>query len=154
MNKLRKNSKKGLSPVIAAVILIAVTVAIAVAAGGYFFQIFGTQTSRAQVSVRTAQLVLVPSAFDCAGGVGTGTADLIITFQNPGGLADSVLEVSVPGTLSTTINAPPDVSILPNTDSKVITYCIDTPTYSTGQTVSFTIRLQSGGIIPAAVSVS
>ena len=86
----RRTANKGLSPVIAAVILIAVTVAIAVAAGGYFFGLFGTQTSRAQASVRSTTLTALDGSPALEGVGGCNTANdhlLVLEFQNAGGLA-------------------------------------------------------------------
>jgi flagellin-like protein len=51
-----KYQRKGISPLIATLTLIAVTLVAAVAVGGYVFGIFGSQTSTAQVSVTYAQI--------------------------------------------------------------------------------------------------
>ena len=151
----RRTANKGLSPVIAAVILIAVTVAIAVAAGGYFFGLFGTQTSRAQVSVRSVTL---------DDSLANTNVTLTIVLQNAGGLADQITSINMPGTTTfpCTLAADCDglVTAYPNDIGANVgsfTTVWDAGaqgTFSVGQTVSFTIRMGSGLVIPVAVSVS
>ena len=51
-----KNRRKGISPIIATLTLVAVTLVAAVAVGGFVFGIFGTQTSTPQVTVVYAQI--------------------------------------------------------------------------------------------------
>jgi len=51
-----KYQRKGISPLIATLTLIAVTLVAAVAVGGYVFGIFGSQTSTVQVSVTYAYI--------------------------------------------------------------------------------------------------
>ena len=51
-----KNQRKGISPIIATLTLVAVTLVAAVAVGGFVFGIFSSQTSTAQVSVTYAQI--------------------------------------------------------------------------------------------------
>ncbi len=149
----RRTANKGLSPVIAAVILIAVTVAIAVAAGGYFFGLFGTQTSRAQVSIRSVTLV------DNGANV-----TLTLELQNAGGLGDTISAISMPGTTTFPCTLPADCDagftgypndIGANVGSFTTVWDAGVfGTYSVGQTVSLTIRMSSGLVIPVAVSVS
>lgn len=153
----RKTAQKGLSPVIAAVILIAVTVAIAVAAGGYFFGLFGTQTSRAAVSIRSAEIVIDRQ-------LGTNTS-LVLELQNAGGLSDSISSINVPGagtlvicsSANCGVGSPTYLAVVgANVGSMSTVYNIDDGlpyTFTAGQTVSFTIRLASGLTIPVAVSV-
>ncbi len=152
----RKTAQKGLSPVIAAVILIAVTVAIAVAAGGYFFGLFGTQTSRAAVSIRSAEIVINRNG-------GTNTS-LVLELQNAGGLSDSISSVNMPGASTPIICVAPTCGagsptyltvVGANVGSMNTVYQVDADglTFAAGQTVSFTIRLASGLTIPVAVSV-
>ena len=151
----RRTANKGLSPVIAAVILIAVTVAIAVAAGGYFFGLFGTQTSRAQVSIRSVTL---------DDSVGNNNVTLTLELQNAGGLGDTISAISMPGTVMTDCSVaatcgggspayPNDVGA--NVGSFSTVWDAGTQgTFTVGQTVSFTIRMSSGLVIPVAVSVT
>ena len=53
----QKNARKAISPAIATVMLIAITLIAGVAIGGYIFGLFGTQTATAQVSSSSATLV-------------------------------------------------------------------------------------------------
>lgn len=153
MKGRRRTANKGLSPVIAAVILIAVTVAIAVAAGGYFFGLFGTQTSRAQVSIRS--VTLVDSSAD-------SNVTLTLELQNAGGLGDTISAISMPGTTMTDCSVAASCGVLAypndigaNVGSFTTIWDAGTQgTFSIGQTVSFTIRMSSGLVIPVAVSVS
>ncbi len=149
----KRTANKGLSPVIAAVILIAVTVAIAVAAGGYFFGLFGTQTSRAAVSIRSTTLALsTDGAAQCT--TGADIHVLQLELQNAGGLADSISAVSMAGATSgPTIALGNTTSIGANVGSFTTMYCVTAP-FTTGQTVSFSLRLGSGLTVPVAVSVS
>ena len=152
----RRTANKGLSPVIAAVILIAVTVAIAVAAGGYFFGLFSTQTSRAQASVRSTSLTALDGSPALEGVNGCNTADdhlLQLEFQNAGGLADSISSVSMPGA-AVAISGTNTTSVDANVGSFTTYYCANSSTYTVGQTVSFTLRMSSGLTIPVAVTVA
>ena len=151
----KRTAQKGLSPVIAAVILIAVTVAIAVAAGGYFFGLFGTQTSRAAVSIRDVTLV---------DSLANTNVTLTLELQNAGGLADTISSISMPGTTTFPctlaadcdggVTAYPNV-VNANVGSMTTVWDAGTQgTFTPGQTVSFTIRMSSGLVIPVAVTVS
>jgi len=59
-----KNRRKGISPIIATLTLVAVTLVAAVAVGGFVFGVFGTQTSTPQVTVVYAY---IPSDLDDTG---------------------------------------------------------------------------------------
>ncbi len=141
---------------IAAVILIAVTVAIAVAAGGYFFGLFSTQTSRAAVNVRSATLY-------------SNSTDTILVltleFQNAGGLSDSVSGVTMPGSTSVALCTAAndcgtggpiyvDGTIGANVGSISKGYLVGGTSFTAGQSVSFSVRLASGITVPVAVTVS
>src|SRR5215469_4940709 len=52
--KFKKQKKKAISPVLATVILIAITLIAAIAIAGFVFGLFGTFTSTAQVSASVA----------------------------------------------------------------------------------------------------
>jgi flagellin-like protein len=54
MVQFRKRNRKGISPIIATVIIIAITLIAAVAIGGFVFGLFGSFTSTAQVLVSSA----------------------------------------------------------------------------------------------------
>lgn len=86
-------AKKGISPVVATVILVAVAVVIAAALAGFSSSLFGTYSSTGAVSIRTMDLT-VTTAPD--------TVDGQMTIVNKGGAADSVLSVAIrPNLLAT-----------------------------------------------------
>ncbi|MBI4258329.1 MAG: type IV pilin N-terminal domain-containing protein, partial [Thaumarchaeota archaeon] len=66
-NRTHKLSRRGISPVIATVILVAVTLVAGVSIGGFVFGLFGTQTN-------TAQVTGASSTFPSGALGGTGTA--------------------------------------------------------------------------------
>jgi len=73
-----RRSKRAISPVLATVILIAITLIVAVAIGGFVFGLFGTFTSTAQVSAGTVTCSGTPEV--CALVLqNTGTANTVIT---------------------------------------------------------------------------
>ena len=79
MQKISKKSskRKAISPVLATVILIAITLIAAIAIAGFVFGLFGSFTSSAQVSVTLSQL---PHAIVSAAGLAaqnTGTSNAI-----------------------------------------------------------------------------
>lgn len=160
--------RKGLSPVIAEVILIAVTVAIAVAAGGYFFGLFGTQTSKPSVSIRNAQLIPCSSTPD-ASCPALNSHVLQLDLENSGGIGDSLSTLTIPGIIgsadlcdTTTTNGDCGESAIAdgtysdlvpgNTALQTVKYQFQS-SYVQGQIISFTVRLSSGLIIPVSVGV-
>ncbi len=78
MRRRNNRAKKGISPIIATLTLVAVTLVAAVAVGGFIFGIFGSQTSTAQVSVTYTQIT-------AATGNNTFTIQVGGTAQNPVG---------------------------------------------------------------------
>ncbi|MFQ5941837.1 MAG: archaellin/type IV pilin N-terminal domain-containing protein [Nitrososphaerales archaeon] len=76
-------TKKGISPVVATVILVAVAVVIAAALAGFSGSLFTTYSSSGSVSIKTMTI-------DIAG-------DGFIEMANKGALADSVASIHVPG---------------------------------------------------------
>lgn len=78
----RMMKKKGISPVLASIILLAVTVAVGVGVASYVFGLFGSYTEAAAVSASgSPTLNSPPQAF-------------IVTLVNSGAQSDSVLSVS------------------------------------------------------------
>ena len=160
--------RRGLSPVIAEVILIAVTVAIAVAAGGYFFGLFGTQTAKASVTVTNARIIpcaLTPDT-SCPA---PNSHVFLLDVANSGGIGDSISAVTIPGIIgnadlcdTTTTNGDCGESgtaddtyvdlIAANTGLQIVKYQFQS-NYVEGQIVSLTIRMVSGITIPVAVSI-
>ncbi|MEM3186087.1 MAG: type IV pilin N-terminal domain-containing protein [Conexivisphaerales archaeon] len=98
-----KGKKRAISPVIATVILIAITLIAAVAIGGFVFGLFGSFTKNAQVTVigvsassgtsTTAKALCYPSTSKSLSGSG---ADFInVTLTNTGTGATNVTSISV-----------------------------------------------------------
>ncbi len=57
MSKIRsKNQQRGISPIVATVMIVAVTLVAGVAIGGYIFGLFGSQTATAQVTVTVSSI--------------------------------------------------------------------------------------------------
>ena len=77
--------KKGISPVLASIILLAVTVAVGVGLASYVFGLFGSYTESAAVKASgSPQLNVVNST----------TTGFVLTLVNSGSQADSVISVS------------------------------------------------------------
>jgi len=96
--KITNNRKrKAISPVLATVILIAITLIAAIAVAGFVFGLFGTFTSSA-----TLQLAVVScySGSTGAGNIATSSY-CILSVTNTGGSAGSVTACSVYGTAET-----------------------------------------------------
>ena len=136
MLKERDKRRSGVSPIIAAVILIAVTVAVGGVAAGYIFGLFGAQTTSANVSVVSTTL--------------SGTT-LTITFKNTGGVGDSIDSVTVPG--NTIATPPADLTVAANTASVAKSWTLGT-SVSAGQTISLTLRLKTGLTVPITVTAA
>jgi archaeal type IV pilus assembly protein PilA len=79
--KVRKQKRKAISPVLATVILIAITLIAAVAIAGFVFGLFGSFTSSATIQGAGSYLQAnaggntAPIVITCAAGVDPGTAD-------------------------------------------------------------------------------
>ena len=83
MNKLNfRRSKKGITPVIATIILIAGTLVLALVVGAYTFGLFGSNVKNVQLTAANLSSGVVAAAN--TGGVCTG-ANFAMTFNNPGG---------------------------------------------------------------------
>jgi len=93
-----KYGRKAISPIIATVLIIAVTLIAAVAIGGFVFGIFGSSSNSAQVAV-TGQNLLSASLAGAAGGgsptCATGSATNSITLSNTGTAAASATSVAI-----------------------------------------------------------
>ncbi len=91
MKPIHKNlKKKGISPVIASIILIAVTIAIGVAIAGFVFGIFGTYSAAPNVSVTSSYLRATNGNLTIGlRNTGTGTVTGIFTY--------AVVDAGLPG---------------------------------------------------------
>jgi flagellin-like protein len=90
--------RKAISPIIATVLIIAVTLIAAVAIGGFVFGIFGTSSQSAQISVTNAALTGTDfttggaATYTCAT---TATAGVSITLTNTGTAGASVTGATI-----------------------------------------------------------
>jgi flagellin-like protein len=147
-NRYLKNNtkaKKGISPVIATVILVAVAVVIAAALAGFSSSLFGSYSQNSQVQIRSISMA----------DTGAGSLDMV----NKGATAETVQKVSanVAGTTYVytlvvgdfpTIDANSDNSANPTTFdfSDVLTSpaAMAAGTITSGQTVTITVQTASG----------
>ena len=100
--KIRNGSKysqrRAISPIIATVLIIAVTLIAAVAIGGFVFGIFGTASQTAQIAVTTVtapkgDFAAAADTFSCATAAAANSAYLVLT--NTGTAAATVTGVTV-----------------------------------------------------------
>jgi flagellin-like protein len=95
--RIGKYGRKAISPIIATVLIIAVTLIAAVAIGGFVFGIFGSASNSAQVQVTSQALVAAdftagtPAAPTCS--VTGATNELTVT--NTGTAASSITSVTI-----------------------------------------------------------
>jgi flagellin-like protein len=91
--------RKAISPIIATVLIIAVTLIAAVAIGGFVFGIFGSSSNSAQVQVTGIALVgatlAAGSGADGSPGCATGAAANSITLTNTGTAAAAATSMSI-----------------------------------------------------------
>jgi flagellin-like protein len=153
-NAKQNRAKKGISPVIATVILVAVAVVIAAALAGFSSSLFGTYSSAgAAVTVKAISM----------DSTGAGT----VTLTNGGNVADELTSVSIVGfppaveSDGTLVFAAPatDFNIPPNGGELVATFEIgditaDPTNFNQGQVVTIRMNLSSGAQITQSVIVT
>ncbi|MCI0563122.1 MAG: hypothetical protein MN733_31980 [Nitrososphaera sp.] len=145
-----KKSRKGISPVIATVILVAVAVVIAAALAGFSSSLFGTYSSAgAAVTVRSITM----------NEDGIGRVELV----NSGNIADELVSVSTVGMTpdSTPQEVAPsiDLTIGPNGGKLTADFDIDdgvtaTDIFDEGQVVTIKLVLKSGQQLTQSVVVT
>ena len=148
--------RRAISPIIATVLIIAVTLIAAVAIGGFVFGIFGTSSQAAQISVTGTTL-------DVAG-FGTGTAGTVtcvttgptapyLTLTNTGTASSSITSVTISWANANNayqLTAATTCAIGAAGSTSAITYAefVATPKVSTapigGQSYSGTVTLSNG----------
>lgn len=135
----RKNrTKKGISPVIATVILVAVAVVIAAALAGFASSLFGTYSS-AGAAVTVAS-VSVSAA--------TGFADIVM--ENNGNTADELASVQVDNGPIETI----DLALPADGAQIIVPTTGDLGDFTDGDIVTVKFKLSSGGVLSQSVTVS
>jgi flagellin-like protein len=145
-----KKSRKGISPVIATVILVAVAVVIAAALAGFSSSLFGTYSSAgAAVTVRSITMDVD----------GVGRVELV----NSGNVADELVSVSTvgmtPDSTPEFITPSTSLSIDPNGGQLTADFDIDdgvttTDIFQEGQVVTIKLVLKSGGQLTQSAIVT
>jgi flagellin-like protein len=130
MRKLLR-SKKALSPVVAAIILIAVTVAVSIAVAAWMGSLTFT-------FMETEQATYTQVVFNTTG---TGNDQIVCTTQNTGSADMVIIQARVSGYgVDETVDIDPDVQILAG-DSSDITIDLASSTWTAGK--AYTIELLS-----------
>jgi flagellin-like protein len=148
----KNKAKKGISPVIATVILVAVAVVIAAALAGFSSSLFGTYSSAgAAVTVKS---ITMDSA-----GVGN------VVLVNSGNVADKLVSMSVAGlapvtpseetNTATGVGAIVPLTVYPNSNGEMeASFTIAGGNFSAGQVVTLKLTLQSGSQLTQSVIVT
>ena len=140
--QITNGQRKGISPVIATVILIAITLIAAIAIAGFVFGLFGSFTSTARVS-GTATCVSGASSLTCT-----------LTLSNTGTAATTITGVTITyGTETNLALGPATTTTAPITAGQDNVYPGLTPAASvagssSGETFLMTVTLANGGSIP------
>jgi flagellin-like protein len=146
MNIALKMRRNAISPVLATVILIAITLIAAIAIAGFVFGLFGTFTSG-------PTLELAASACSATAGnavvFGTPTADpngCVLALTNTGGSSASVTGCTLYGATGAAVGAPVSVPAGTTTTAPVVVECDATglATLTPGATVSGQLIVASG----------
>lgn len=143
-NAKNNKAKKGISPVIATVILVAVAVVIAAALAGFSSSLFGTYSSAgAAVTVRSITMDVD----------GVGEVQMV----NSGNIADELVSVSTVGfnpDAAPTTTAP-DLSVAPNGGTLAANFDIDGDAiFEEGQVVTIKLVMKSGAQLTQSVIVT
>jgi flagellin-like protein len=126
MVQFRKMNRKAISPIIATVLIIAVTLIAAVAIGGFVFGLFGASSNTAQVQVVNAALIHNSNA---------GTTTLSVTCQASAQPATfGFIQLSNLGTANTQVTAV-SITIGGVTTSASLTSCGGTSPVIAGNTL-------------------
>lgn len=143
-NAKNNKAKKGISPVIATVILVAVAVVIAAALAGFSSSLFGTYSSAG------AAVTVVSADISAAG-------DDQIILENSGNVADEVVSVQVapnPSVLAGDFAGESDIVAEAGGQATIITNAAELGTFTEGQVVTVKITMQSGAILTQSVIVT
>jgi flagellin-like protein len=152
-NARKNKAKKGISPVIATVILVAVAVVIAAALAGFSSSLFGTYSS-AGAAVTVSSITMDT----------TGAGNVVLT--NSGNVADTLTSVSIvgfdpateaAGTLDLVASDSGTLSVSPNGGEVDADFQIGTAlaaNFEEGQIVTIRMNLSSGAQITQSVIVT
>jgi len=134
------NAKKGISPVIATIILIAITIVIAIAVAGWVFGLFGSYSRQGGVTI-------LASASNCY----SSTNSCIITVSNQGSTGVTVISASINGQQETLAASVP---VSAGTTATVSVSAASGQTLTSGETVNVQLGLSNGNTISTTLVVS
>jgi len=139
---IKKNkAKKGISPVIATVILVAVAVVIAAALAGFSSSLFGTYSSAgASVTVKSITM----------DDVGHGTVVLV----NSGNVADELVSVSVVGEVAALSGGTPPYTVATDGTDTSVDFDFSGLTLTVGQVQTVKMTLKSGSQLTQSLIVT
>ena len=142
MNIIKKMmKKKGISPVIASIILIAITIAVAIAVAGWVFGLFGTYGTAGGVTITVTELT--------AGGTGVASVDYTVT--NSKSTSITVDTVRIQGLdLAVTTGFP---VIAYDTDTELVTL-VGTGTLTAGMAYTIQFVLADGTTLTTVATAS
>jgi len=155
MRTLRK-AKKGISPVIATIILIAITIVIAIAVAAWVFGLFKSYTGGPAVTINAAQS-------SCKGG-SPGSCSLVVS--NQGGNSVSIVGATVNGQTaivaaascalaSASTSASTSASAIVTVSAgAVATAYVCGVTFTAGQTLTITLQLNTGSTVTTTIVAS
>lgn len=124
--------KRGVSPVLATMIMVGVTVAVGLAVASYTMGLFGNLSKTANIKITSTDLV-------------ASTKQLSLTLDNSGGAAVQLTKVTtVIG--STSYSATSTLSIGPSS-SATTTLTFSTATFTAGKTYTFTLEFSNGSTL-------
>jgi len=135
------NAKKGISPVIATIILIAITIVIAIAVAGWVFGLFGSYS-------RTQAVTIVASASSCT----ASKHDCQIMVSNQGGSAVTVVSASINGMSASSLGGTQTISA--GGSGTVVVYFPSSNSYIAGQTVQVQLGLSNGNTLSTTLVVN
>jgi archaeal type IV pilus assembly protein PilA len=139
---VNKKSRKGISPVIATVILVAVAVVIAAALAGFSSSLFGTYSSQgAAVNVKSLEV--------------NSNGDFTLDMVNNGNTRDTIVSISVPPNAATPVDAI-EGELAPHMSLAVpITGIVDLDaSVVAGSTITVKINMASGVQLTQSVIVA
>jgi len=140
--KVQRKNRKAISPVLATVILIAITLIAAIAIAGFVFGLFGSFTSSAQVTVTATSLVhntaaLGPSGTVVASNTGTSNTNINAVSLTFGGATCSAAVAA-----GTTVTAGATYTL---TLPSLANLC---PASVAGESFTGNLALSNGGQVP------
>jgi len=144
----RGNKRKAISPVLATVILIAITLIAAIAIAGFVFGLFGTFTSTARISASTV------ACTHTGGGPGATVTDAYcqLILNNSGNSPATASACSFTGTngagagiLSATPTGATAASFTVSTTATQTVYCVAGSGTTAGTMATGTVTLSNGG---------